>query len=72
MQGIPKKLAQRLCEEIRLEQKRKWYTFTGLTCWRCYKFSKGNVKKMCISKKPGNRGCTLINLKYDKKLSREK
>lgn len=65
MQGIPKKLAQRICEEIRLEKRRKWYTYEGFTCWKCYKFSRGSIGKLHFSKKPGNRGCDLVNRKFE-------
>ncbi len=71
MQGIPTKLAQRLCEEIRREKMRRWYTFKGLTCWKCYKLSRGSIKKMHLSRKPGNRGCALINLQYDHDRAKE-
>ena len=65
MQGIPKKIALRLCEEIHNEKRKKWYTFSGLQCWRCYKFNKGKIAKMHVGKKPGNRGCDLINRLYE-------
>jgi hypothetical protein len=60
--SIPKDRALELCEEIRKEKSGRPFT----QCWGCVKFSKGNPDKMCLSSKPGNRGCKLVNERYDR------
>jgi hypothetical protein len=55
---IPLELAIRLCDKIQTENKKKWFSLGKLQCWGCHKFSKGEVKKMCLS---SNNGCNLVN-----------
>ena len=59
--AIPSGAAIRLCSEIRSEKGVKLFS----QCWGCVKFSKGNPAKMCFSGKSGNRGCGLVNKRYD-------
>jgi len=59
---IPCELAIRLCDKIQTENKKKWSSVGKLQCWDCYKFSKRDVKKMCLS---SNNGCNLINERYN-------
>lgn len=66
IRAIPKDVALRLCEEIRNENKGKLIGFGAMQCWGCLHFSNGDLEKMCISGKPGNRGCNLINTRYDR------
>ena len=61
---IPKEVASQLCTEIRQENRRKWYTFAAVQCWGSSIFSKGNPAKMCLSSRPGHRGCNLVNARY--------
>ena len=61
MSNIKKAVALLLCDTIRRENSGKWYTFAGLTCWSCIRFSKGNLAKIHLRKKKGYRGCRLVN-----------
>lgn len=60
-EAIPREVALQLCTEIRREKEHKWFG----QCWGCVKFSKGDFEKMCASGKPGHRGCSLVNDRYD-------
>jgi hypothetical protein len=64
--AIPKETAWQLCTEIRRENQGEWYTFNGLWCWGCAKFSHGDPAKMCFSNSPTYRGCTQVNALYDR------
>lgn len=66
MDTIPRDMALQLCNEIREENRGKWYSFAWVQCWGCTKFSKGNPDKMCFSNKEGYRGCHLVNKRHDK------
>ena len=58
---IPRELALKLCDEIRAENQRKWFSIWRLQCWGCYKWAKGDAEKMCLSSEGG---CNLINNRY--------
>jgi len=60
-EAIPKDVALQLCSEIRAEKKVKLFT----QCWGCVKFSKGDPAKMCFSSRTDNRGCGIVNKRYD-------
>jgi hypothetical protein len=64
--NIPDEIAKELCHQIRLHNRCRWYSFYGIWCWGCFKFSKGNPAKMCYSNRPGNRGCCQVNKRYDR------
>ena len=64
--NIPDEVAKELCHQIRLQNHCRWYSFYGLWCWGCFKFSKGDPTKMCYSNRPGNRGCCQVNKRYDR------
>jgi len=66
MNAIPGEIAGRLCQQIREENRGRWYNPGRWQCWGCVKFSKGDVKKMCLSNREDNRGCNLVNTRYDK------
>jgi len=66
MDAIPEEVAIRLCEEIRKENHRRWYSFYGMWCWGCNKFSKGDITKLCFSNHPDRRGCAQVNKRYDR------
>jgi hypothetical protein len=63
---IPKDTALQLCIEIRQKYRGKWWTLTGLQCMGCTAASKGDLTKMCVSSASGNRGCNLVNARYDR------
>ena len=60
MDAIPRDVGSQLCAEIRQENRRRWYTFAALRRWGCSTFSKGDPAKMCLTSKPGYRGCNLV------------
>ena len=62
--AIPAEVALRLCEEIRQVNGGKWYTFNGLWCWGCARFSP-SPEKRCFAATPENRGCSQVNRRYD-------
>ena len=66
MDAIRREVALLICATIRQENQGKWYTFAGLQCWGCMKFSKGDPAKMCISSREGYRGCKLVNKRHAK------
>ena len=66
VEEIPKQIALRLCAEIREMNRRKHFSVAAMQCWGCMRFSKGDPEKMCLSNAPGNRGCKLINTRYDR------
>ncbi len=65
MDTIPRDAVLLLCAIIRRENQGKWYTFAGLRCWGCMKFSRGDPAKMRVSAREGYRGCNLVNKRYD-------
>ena len=67
--AIPQEIVLRLCEEIRQENRGKWYRWTAWWCWGCAKASKGDPVKMCFSSNPANRGCLQVNARYDRQSS---
>lgn len=62
VRAIPRDVASRLCSEIRCEKGVKLFS----QCWGCVRFSKGDPAKMCFNNKEGNRGCGLVNKRFDK------
>jgi hypothetical protein len=58
---ISEDIALKLCNEIRDEKPVKLFS----QCWGCLKFSKEDPAKMCFYDPPKNRGCTIINKKFD-------
>ena len=66
--GMSRNLALRLCEEERLQNRRKWFTAARWQCWGCITFSKGEPDKMCFSSKPDFSGCALVNRRYERRL----
>jgi hypothetical protein len=64
--AIPPKVALRLCEQTREENRGKWYRWTAWWCWGCEKASKGDPARMCFSNQPAHRGCLQVNNRYDR------
>ncbi|MCL5027007.1 MAG: hypothetical protein M1531_11040 [Chloroflexi bacterium] len=67
MDAIPRETALQLCAEIRVKNQGKWYTFNGLWCWGCSRFTGGDPAKLCFSSRPDNRRCAQINARYDRR-----
>lgn len=68
--AIPKEVAFQLCTKIRQQYLGKWYTLAGMQCIGCTTTSKADPTKMCVSSKPGYRGCNLVNARYDKQFKK--
>lgn len=64
MDTISKEVALQLCEEVRRENRNKWFSAARWQCWGCVTFTKGNSDKMCLKTPEGYRGCALINRRY--------
>jgi hypothetical protein len=63
--NIPKEGALRLCQQVREENRGRWYSFYFWWCWGCYLFSRGNPDKLCFSNRTNNRGCCQVNKRYN-------
>jgi len=66
MNAIPQDVAQQLCQEIRQENRGKWWRWQAWWCWGCATFTKGEPTKMCWHNPPENRGCAQVNARYDR------
>jgi hypothetical protein len=64
MDEIPREIALRLCAEIRDEHRTPRFSLARLQCWGCTRYAKGDPNKMCINSQAGNRGCNLVNKRY--------
>ena len=65
-QAIPQDVALRLCAEIRAAHHNRWFSAAHWQCWGCVTFTRGVPAKMCLSSRPGCRGCSLINARYER------
>jgi hypothetical protein len=66
MSAIPSDVALSLCAKIRERNRGRWYSFYGVWCYFCYRFTKGDPKKLCFSGTPDNRGCSQVNKQFDR------
>lgn len=64
VQSITKEKAFILCDEIRKENRKKWWYLQGYQCWGCFKFSGGDYQKMCLCNGSEYTGCYMINTRY--------
>lgn len=64
LKPIPQDIAIRLCAEIRQQSAQQWYSPIARWCWLCEKMHHGDPTKMGFTRRPGNRGCTLVNAAY--------
>jgi len=64
MNAIPYETAAQICEQIAQANRRKLYTFNGVWCWGCTKFSK-DISQRCFNNTPGCRGCAQVSQKYE-------
>ena len=58
---IPEDVALEICKKIRQEKPVRIFS----QCWGCLKFSKEDSTKMCFYDPPKNRGCNIINRRFD-------
>lgn len=61
---IPLEIALKLCDEIRLQAEQAWHTPALRWCWECQQDTSGDPQKRGFTRKPGNRGCVLVNSLY--------
>ena len=66
--AIPREVALQLCEEIREENRGRWFRWKAWMCWGCTTFTKGDVDKRCVGSQPDYRGCLQVNARYDRQL----
>ncbi|WXG39642.1 MAG: hypothetical protein WED07_02210 [Candidatus Freyarchaeum deiterrae] len=64
--AIPKDIALRLCEEIRLENASKKLGAGKSMCHFCYNYSIEHPGQLCVFANEENRGCYQVNKRYDK------
>ncbi len=63
---IPAGVARQLCAEIWHANHDKWYTFNGLWCTFCARFSPTSEQRcFANARTPGNRGCAQVNARFD-------
>jgi hypothetical protein len=61
---IPWQVADQLCLAIREEAKINWYTIAARWCWDCQKTTGGDLTRRGFMRRPGNRGCELVNARF--------
>ena len=64
MDEIPRETAFKLCAEIR-EENRQRFSLARVQCWGCTRYAKGDPDRMCLTSQAGNRGCNLVNKRYE-------
>lgn len=62
---IPLEVAVQLCQEIRTEfDEERWHSSAARWCWSCQESNRGDPSKRGFMQKPGNRGCILVNARF--------
>jgi len=61
MEGYTRAEAVALCSRVREQSSAVVSTTSRGQCWQCQKASGGNPDEMYMSRKPGYRGCDLMN-----------
>lgn len=64
MDFISREKAIKLCQEVRRENRRKWFSTAYWQCWGCVTFTKSNPDKMCLRTAEGYNGCALVNRRF--------
>jgi hypothetical protein len=64
MDAISREEALKLCEEVRQENRHKWFSAARWQCWGCVSFTRGDLDKMCLRTPAGYNGCTLVNRRH--------
>jgi hypothetical protein len=65
MDEIPRETALKLCREIREENLSRRFGMARIQCWGCTRYAKGDPDKTCLTSQGGNRGCSLVNKRYE-------
>lgn len=63
--AIPLEVALRLCDEILEESRHRRLDLAAWRCRECAYESHGDSARKGFSKAPGNRGCTLVNERWE-------
>jgi len=61
---IPTQIAIQLCDEIRRDNLRQWEGLAARWCWDCTRKSPGDPAQRGFTRRPGNRGCPMVNALY--------
>ena len=61
---IPAFQAVRLCNEISAKKLGRWWDPSAWQCMGCARFS-ADIQHRCFNTAAGNRGCVLINKRWD-------
>ncbi len=65
MSDISNEQALAICDELRIANRGKWFTYQAWWCWGCITFTKGEPDQRCFAGKPGNRGCDQVNERFE-------
>jgi len=65
MDETPRETAFKLCAEIREENRSRRFSLARVQCWGCTRYAKEDPDKMCLTSQAGNRGCNLVNKRYE-------
>ena len=65
MDEIPRETALKLCTEVREENLSQRLSLARIQCWGCTRYAKGDPDKLCLTSQEGNRGCNLVNKRYE-------
>jgi hypothetical protein len=65
MDEIPRETALKFCREIREENLSRRFSMARMQCWGCTRYAKGDPNKLCLASQAGNRGCSLVNKRYE-------
>jgi hypothetical protein len=70
MDIIPNEIALKLCSKIQEDLRTQWYSLDYWQCVGCNILAYNEVADRCFKSASGNRGCHLLNQRYEK-FSRE-
>ncbi len=62
---IQRDVARRLCAQIMAQRRRKWWTPAAWRCWGCAWLSRGEPTQLRFAASPDNRGCQIINERWE-------
>lgn len=62
---IQRDVAQRLCAEVRAENRGRWWRHAAWRCWTCTVIGRGEPALLRCAAAPDNRGCRVVNARYE-------
>ncbi len=68
--AIPREVALEICQQIRQENRGRWFSWNAWWCWGCVRFTVGEPEKLCFHNPPDYRGCAQVNRRYDRQMER--